>query len=127
MIEAHDARYGLLTLRVRGGVFFVPAPRANIGEHRRIRVVAADVSLAPEPPRPSSILNVLPARIVLGKAVDPDVLVVVIASAPTAPAHRLLSRVTRKSWEQLGLAEGVGVHAQVKAVALGPRRGDVFG
>lgn len=37
---------------------------------------------------------------------------------------RLLSRLTRKSWEALGLAEGVSVYAQVKAVALAPGRGD---
>ena len=32
---------------------------------------------------------------------------------------RPLSRLTRKSWDQLGLAEGAPVYAQVKAVALG--------
>ena len=68
VIEAHDARYGLLTLAVRGGRFIVPAPPAPIGERRRIRVVAGDVSLAREPPGPSSILNVLPARIVADEA-----------------------------------------------------------
>ena len=38
---------------------------------------------------------------------------------------RLLSRLTRKSWEALGLAEGQSVYAQVKAVALAPGRGDL--
>jgi molybdate transport system ATP-binding protein len=33
---------------------------------------------------------------------------------------RLLARVTRRSWEQLGLAEGRTVFAQVKSVALAP-------
>src|SRR5579871_4672076 len=50
VIEAHDGGYGLLTLRVRGGALVAPAPRAPIGEHRRIRVMAGDVSLASEPP-----------------------------------------------------------------------------
>ena len=31
---------------------------------------------------------------------------------------RLLARVTRRSWEQLGLAPGDRVYAQVKGVAL---------
>jgi molybdate transport system ATP-binding protein len=41
-------------------------------------------------------------------------------------AH-LLSRLTRKSWEALGLSEGVSVYAQVKAVAvaLAPGRGEL--
>jgi molybdate transport system ATP-binding protein len=125
VIEAHDDRYGLLTLGVRGGKFTVPAPPARIGERRRIRVIAGDVSLAREPPGPSSILNVLPARIVSEKPADSDQLVVVVALGPDGDGARLLSRVTRKSWEQLGLAAGTGVHAQVKAVALGPGRGDV--
>jgi molybdate transport system ATP-binding protein len=33
---------------------------------------------------------------------------------------RLLARVTRRSWERLGLAEGEAVYAQIKSVALTP-------
>ena len=125
VIEAHDSRYGLLTLAVRGGRFIVPAPPAPIGEHRRIRVVAGDVCLAREPPGPSSILNVLPARIVAMRPVDSNEIVAVVALGADGSGARLLSRLTRKSWDQLGLAEGVGVYAQVKAVALAPGRGEL--
>ena len=38
---------------------------------------------------------------------------------------RLLSRLTRKSREALGLADGMSVYAQVKAVALAPGRGEL--
>ena len=38
---------------------------------------------------------------------------------------RLLSRLTRKSWDALGLENGMSVHAQVKAVALAPGRGEL--
>ena len=127
VIESHDARYGLLTLRVRGGSFTLPAPPAKIGEHRRIRVVAGDVSLAREPPGSSSILNILPARIVSGKPVDSNELVVVIALGADGAGSRLLSRVTRKSWEHLSLAPDVSVYAQVKAVALAPDQSSTFG
>ncbi len=124
VIEAHDGRYGLLTLGVRGGSLIVPAPSAAVGEHRRIRVIAGDVSLAREPPGLSSILNVLPARVVSAKPVDANEIVAVIALGSDGLGARLLSRLTRKSWEALGLAEGMSVHAQVKAVALAPGRGD---
>jgi molybdate transport system ATP-binding protein len=124
VIEAHEPRYGLLTLSVRGSRFIVPAPPATIGERRRIRVIADDVSLAREPPGPSSILNVLPARVVSMKPVDTNEIVAVVALGAEGDGARLFSRVTRKSWEQLGLVEGVNVHAQVKAVALAPGQGD---
>ncbi len=122
VIESRDTHYGLLKLDVRGGQFVVPAPPARIGEHRRIRIVAGDVSLAREPPGASSILNVLPARIVSMRPVDSNEVVAVVALGPDGDGARLLSRVTRKSWDQLGLARGVSVYAQVKAVALAPGR-----
>jgi molybdate transport system ATP-binding protein len=125
VIEGHDTRYGLLTLRVRGGSLIAPAPKAAIGERRRVRVIAGDVSLAREPPGLSSILNVLPARIVSAKPVDADEMIAVLALGADGAGARLLSRLTRKSWDALGLVEGTGVHAQVKAVALAPGRGEL--
>jgi molybdate transport system ATP-binding protein len=125
VVEAHDERYGLLTLRVRGGSLIAPAPKAAIGARRRIRVIAGDVSLAREPPGLSSILNVLPARIVSAKPVDSDEMIAVLALGADGSGARLLSRLTRKSWDGLSLAEGMSVHAQVKAVALAPGRGEL--
>jgi molybdate transport system ATP-binding protein len=125
VVEAHDERYGLLTLRVRGGSLIAPAPKAAIGARHRIRVIAGDVSLAREPPGLSSILNVLPARIVSAKPVETDEIVAVLALGADGLGARLLSRLTRKSWDGLSLAEGMGVHAQVKAVALAPGRGEL--
>ena len=127
VIEAHDDRYGLLTLGVRGGRLVVPAPPARIGEPRRIRIVAGDVSLARERPGPSSILNVLPARILSMKPVDSNQIVAVVALGADGAGARVLSRLTRKSWDMLGLAEGADVYAQVKAVALAPGRGEFGG
>ena len=125
IVQASDEAYGLVTLKVRGGSFTAPAPPAPVGERRRIRVIAGDVSLTREAPGPSSILNVLPARIVSMKALDSNEVVVVVALGADGAGARLLSRLTRKSWDALGLGEGVSVHAQVKAVALAPGRGEV--
>src|SRR5271166_2817746 len=126
-VETYDVGYGLLTLGIRGGRLTAPASHAAVGERRRIRVVAGDVSLSRERPSASSILNVLPARIVSMKPVDTNEIVAVVALGPAGEGARLLSRLTRKSWDQLGLAEGVGVYAQVKAVALAPGRGELGG
>ena len=124
VVQASDEAYGLVTLQVRGGVLTAPGPPAVIGGRRRIRVIAGDVSLTREAPGPSSILNVLPARILSMKPVDSSEMIVVVALGANGTGARMLSRVTRKSWEELGLAEGLSVYAQVKAVALAPGRGD---
>ena len=83
------------------------------------------MSLAREPPGLSSILNVLPARIVSATPVEADEIIAVLALGADGSGARLLSRLTRKSWEQLRLAEGTSVYAQVKAVALAPGRGEL--
>ncbi len=123
-VEAYDAAYGLVTVGVRGGRFVEPAASASVGERRRVRVIATDVSLAREQPRESSILNVGPGRILQAKPVDTNEIVAVVSLGADGTGARLLSRLTRKAWDQLGLAEGANVHIQVKAVALGLGRGD---
>jgi molybdate transport system ATP-binding protein len=125
IVQASDETYGLVTLKIRGGMLTAPAPPAPVGERRRIRVIASDVSLTREPPAPSSILNVLPARVVSTKPVDSSEIIVVVALGQDGAGARLLSRVTRKASEALGLAEGMSVYAQVKAVALAPGRGEL--
>ncbi|HXE25367.1 MAG TPA: ATP-binding cassette domain-containing protein, partial [Roseiarcus sp.] len=125
VVQASDRAYGLVILKVRGGSFTVPAPPAPLGERRRIRVLAGDVSLAREAPGPSSILNILPGRIISMKPVDSNEVVAVLALGADGAGARLLSRLTRKSWEALGLGEGASVYAQVKAVALAAGRGDL--
>jgi molybdate transport system ATP-binding protein len=125
IVQASDEAYGLVTLKVRGGILAAPAPPAQVGERRRIRVIASDVSLTREAPGPSSILNVLPAGIVSMKPLDTSEVVVVVALGEDRSGARLLSRMMRKSWGELGLTEGMSVYAQVKAVALAPGRGEL--
>ncbi len=125
IVQASDEAYGLVTLKIRGGLLTAPAPQAKAGERRRIRVIASDVSLTREAPAPSSIMNVLPARVVSTKPVDLSEVIVVVALGSDGTGARLLSRVTRKASEALGLADGAGVYAQVKAVALAPGRGEL--
>ena len=78
------------TLGVRGGSLIVPGAAAAVGAHRRIRVFAGDVSLAREPPGPSSILNVLPARIVSAKPVETKEIIAVLALGADGEGARLL-------------------------------------
>ena len=117
-IAAVDDAYGLTTVAVRGGAFIAPGRLGAVGARRRLRVLAGDVSLAPAPPGPSSILNVLLARVLSIKTVAANELVVVLGLGDDGAGDRILARVTRRSWERLGLGEGASVHAQVKGVAL---------
>lgn len=108
-----DDAHELSTLAFPGGSLFVPG-RFAPGERRRLEVLARDVSLALDAPGRSSILNVLPARVVEVRGGGAPRPVVVVAVGPTL----LLARISRLSLEQLGIAEGVAVYAQVKAVAV---------
>ncbi|ABD86280.1 molybdenum ABC transporter ATP-binding protein [Rhodopseudomonas palustris] len=121
-VEDYDPGYGLLTVAVDGGRLLVPAPPAQRGEHRRLRIAAGDVSLARELPHNTSILNVLPARIVSHNPLGDSEILVVLALGGNGEGARLLARVTRRSWDHLELADGIGLIAQVKGVALAPGR-----
>ncbi|WP_127088674.1 molybdenum ABC transporter ATP-binding protein [Aquabacter cavernae] len=118
VISHQDDAYGLTELSVRGGRFLVPATPGAVGTRRRLSVVAGDVSLAVVPPSPSTILNVLQGRILSAAPLRDTEMTVVLGLGPAGDGDRLLARVTRRSWELLGLAEGTSVFAQVKGVAL---------
>jgi molybdate transport system ATP-binding protein len=116
-IESYDETYGLLALAIDGGKLLVPAPPGIVGDYRRIRIGAGEVSLALAPPQHSSILNVAPARIVAMSQVGHEV-IVVLAIGTSGDGARLLSRVTRQSAERLNLKEGRSVYVQIKGVSL---------
>jgi len=122
VVDGYDAEYGLLSLCVAGERFLVPSGPCPAGERRRLRVAAENVSLALERPTGSSIINVLPARILSVAGLDTNEITLVLGLGPQAEGSpggaQLLSRITRRSWDQLGLAEGRAVFAQVKSVAL---------
>jgi molybdate transport system ATP-binding protein len=119
-VESYDTGYGLMTLTVNGGRFILPAPPGQAGERRRVRIVAGDVSLALDPPSSSTILNSLPALILSKTAAGDHELVAVLALGADGKGARILARITRRSWDRLGLTEGRAVHAQIKSVALAP-------
>ena len=83
-----------------------------------MRIGASDVSLAKQHPGPSTILNVLPARVAAAEPQDAAQMNVVVRLGKAGEGARLLARVTRKSWEALGARPGDLVHVQVKSVAL---------
>jgi molybdate transport system ATP-binding protein len=127
IVENYDTAYGLASLAVAGGRFVVPAPPVAAGSARRVRVFAGDVSLAREKPLQSTIVNVLPARILGVTASGAHEITALLGLGTSGDGAKLLARVTRRSWELLELAEGLDIYAQVKAVALVPGQGHSSG
>jgi molybdate transport system ATP-binding protein len=113
-VESHDTDYHLTLARFGGGQLCVPRQATAPGQTIRIRIQARDVSLTLERQSGTSVLNILPARIV-ALADDSPGQIMVRLDAGGSP---LLARITRKSALALALAEGQPVFAQVKGVAI---------
>src|SRR5262249_15364644 len=103
---------------INGGQLFVPSSRVAMGERRRLRIAAGDVSLAHAAPQASTILNALPTRIVSKTPIGEHEIIIVLSFWSDVSGARILTRITRRSWDQLRLTEGMSVFAQVKGVSL---------
>jgi molybdate transport system ATP-binding protein len=119
-VASYDTEYGLATFERGTARFIVPTTPQTVGDRRRLRIAASDVSLAREHAGESTILNILPVSILKASRLDDREILVVLSLDNESDGPRLLARVTRRSWERLGLVEGAGVYAQVKSVALAP-------
>ena len=109
-----DPAYGIAALGFPGGLFRVTAPDLTVGESLRIRVRARDVSLAIEPPRNISVLNVFEGTIETVSAVQGSQVNVLVDIGGTL----ISSQITTKSLDDLALRAGMKVFAMVKAVAI---------
>ncbi|MDE2118229.1 MAG: molybdenum ABC transporter ATP-binding protein [Betaproteobacteria bacterium] len=114
-VAVHDEAYHLTRLDFSGGCLWVSKVEREVGSVVRARVLARDVSIATVAPQGSSIINILAARIA---EIQDEGLDRVNLRLAVGGKHMLLSRITRRSRDQLGLAVGAGVFAQVKSVAL---------
>jgi molybdate transport system ATP-binding protein len=114
-VAGHDDDYQLTHLALPGGIIQVTRKPLPAGARARLKIHARDVSIALSGDHRSSILNRLPARVCgFGETANPAQCLVRLDAAGTS----LLARITRLSKEQLGLADGMEVVAQIKSVAL---------
>lgn len=114
-ITTHDDDYRLSQVEVPGGLLSVALSPHPVGSLVRVRILARDVSITLTPEQQSSIQNRLPARVVDITA-DRDASRVLVRL--DLGGTLILSRITRRAADQLALAAGMPVHAQIKAVAL---------
>jgi molybdate transport system ATP-binding protein len=117
VVVGQDLHYGIARLAFDGGEVQATGVDALPGERLRVRIRARDVSIATEPPRAVSVRNVLAGRIVeVGPQTGPEVDLRIAVGATM-----LLARVTRLSFDELGLATGTPVYAMIKSVAIDRR------
>ncbi|MEO6974826.1 MAG: molybdenum ABC transporter ATP-binding protein [Gallionella sp.] len=114
-VAQHDQAYQLTQLDFPGGNLWVGRVDQPIGSRVRARVLARDVSIATQEPQGTSINNILNARIAEIRDEGTDK---VIVRMKVGESHVLLSRITRRSRDHLGLVIGMEVYAQVKSVVL---------
>ncbi|MCH9695434.1 MAG: molybdenum ABC transporter ATP-binding protein [Gammaproteobacteria bacterium] len=108
----YDAEFDLSTVAISGGELFLPG---DVGRDTiRLRIRASDVSLTRELPSASSILNILPAKIV---EIVPESVATALVKV-SVRQDSLISRVTNRSVRQLNLAVGDELFAQVKSATV---------
>ncbi|MFC0711549.1 molybdenum ABC transporter ATP-binding protein [Azorhizophilus paspali] len=115
VVAEHDDHYHLTRLEFPGGAVLVARRPEAPGLRLRLRVHARDVSLANSRIEDSSITNVLPATVREVVEADTPAHVLIRLEAEGTP---LIACITRRSCDQLGIAPGRRMWAQIKAVAL---------
>jgi molybdate transport system ATP-binding protein len=114
-VAGHDAAYQLLELHLPGSEARLRLPHAAlpVGHEVRVKIKARDVSLGLQRAEGSSLLNLLPVTVDDWRALDAQVLLTLRLGE-----QRLLARITRYSFDQLGIQAGQALWAQVKSVSL---------
>lgn len=115
-VSSHDHTYHLTWVSMDGGGrIAVGREDLPVGRRTRVQIQARDVSLSLKAHVDTSILNILPAKVIDTHDIGPSQLIVRLE---LADGQTLLSRITRRSAMAIGLHEGMHLYAQVKSVAL---------
>ncbi len=114
-VSAHDHTYHLTWISLQGNRIAVSREDLAVGHHARVRIQARDVSLSIRAHSDTSILNLLPARVIDTHDINRTTTLVRLE---LEDGQTLLSRITRRSAMGMGIHEGMQLYAQVKSVAL---------
>ena len=113
-IAAHEGD-GLTRLALSAGSLFLPQVRGRVGDHLRLRILAQDVMIAVARPTGISALNILTATVAeVRLGAGPGAMV----RLDLGDGQSVLSRITRRSAQSLGLSQGQSVYAVIKAVSV---------
>ncbi len=115
IVSSHDFSYHLTWISLQGNRIAVSREDLPVGRHARVRIQARDVSLSLRAHADTSILNILPARVIDTHDINKTQTLVRLE---LEDCQTLLSRITRRSAMGMGIHEGMALYAQVKSVAL---------
>jgi len=114
-VGERDDAWHLARVDFAGGTLWVRDTGLPAGHRVRIRILARDVSVALDHHERTSILNLLPGTVAAIADESHPALALVRVDVGGQP---IVARVTRRSAATLGLAPGMPVWLQIKAVAL---------
>lgn len=117
-VTGQDHAHRLTRVDFGGQEMTMPMLDLAVGEVIRLRARARDVSVATEMPRGLSIRNALSGRISSITIEEDTAFAEVSIETPGGP---LRARLTRLSVTELGLTQGMPVHALIKSVAFDRR------
>lgn len=115
-IGAHDDADDLTALDLgQGHCLWVPRLAKPVGASVRVALAAKDVSLSMQYPEGSSLLNILPARVI---SLDDGVHSSVRVQARLQTGQPIFALITKRSRRQLGLQVGDDLYIQIKTVSF---------
>ena len=114
-VAERDAQWHLARVEFPGGSLWVRDGGHATGDPVRVRILARDVSIALAPPAGTSIQNCLSATVEQMADDYHPALALLRLRVGLSP---VLARLTQRSAHGLGLAPGMPVWVQIKAVAL---------
>jgi molybdate transport system ATP-binding protein len=114
-IVSHDHTYHLTWIAMDCGRVAVARKDLPVGRRARVEIRARDVSLSLSAHSDTSIINILPAKVMDTRDINPTQTLVRLE---LLDGQTLLSRITRRSAMSMGIHEGMPLYAQVKSVAL---------
>ncbi|MFK5947811.1 MAG: molybdenum ABC transporter ATP-binding protein [Methylococcales bacterium] len=111
---SQDKEFQISTVETANGNLIQVHGLIKLNRHIRLRILANNISLCKSKPENSSILNILEGKInrVIEEK-DSSILLQIDSKKDI-----LLTRVSRKSYQQLQLTPGQAIFIQIKAVAL---------
>ncbi len=113
-LRQHDTHFGLSEIDVESHTLLVNQLAEPLGASCRLRIPARDISISRQRASDSSILNILPVKLVEIEVTSSARMLLRLALGD----QYLLARVTRKSVTELQLEVGDSLYAQIKSVAL---------
>ncbi len=114
VVVEHDQEYKLSTIQTAAGNRLLFGGESVIGKNTRLRVRANDVSLCTLKPEASSVLNIIEGVVI--ECIEEDGADMLLRL--DCSGDDLLSRISRKSYNTLGLTEQSKVYVQIKAMSI---------